>query len=319
MTFWRPDIDPRHEPHKVMLIRDVLIDPSRDHRDVPIKLYYPVNHNMTALPVIIWSHGLGGSVDGASFLSRFLASHGFVILHVQHRGTDSSLWEGKKGHPWDIIRNTHIPRQASIDRFLDIPFVLDQLPDWLGRHEGVEEHADTETLGMSGHSFGAMTTQVMCGMKFPDAENRLQSYEDKRFSSGILYSPVPMGHLTDADPELIYGPINRPLLYMTGTDDSSPVEGWDYTRRLSVYEYAGALEKDLLVLEDGDHMVFNGSRGKLGHNPNKEQHEDIIKIAALAYWEATLKNSQAAKQWLTGGDFATYLEDAGTYKYERKN
>ncbi|HPF78862.1 MAG TPA: hypothetical protein PLF01_06165, partial [Alphaproteobacteria bacterium] len=172
-SFWRDDVAPDHDPHKVMIIRDELIDHDRHDRPVKIKVYYPVNHTMTDLPVVIWSHGLGGSVDGAAFLSRFVASHGYVIVHVQHLGTDSSLWEGKEGHPWDIIRSTHIPRKATLNRFDDIPFVLNQLPDWMAAHPEVAEHADLSTMGKSGHSFGALTTQVMAGMMFPDVHGRL--------------------------------------------------------------------------------------------------------------------------------------------------
>jgi len=121
---WAP---PDDEPRRVLLIRDSLLDPARGGRDIPLKLYYPAAKEGERFPLILWSDGLGGSVDGAGFLSRFLCANGYVVLHIQHPGTDSRLWEGKPGHPWDVIRNTHIPRKASLDRFLDIPFVLDNL------------------------------------------------------------------------------------------------------------------------------------------------------------------------------------------------
>ena len=94
---WREGLDPKVHPHKVLILRDQLIDKTRHNRPVKIKLYYPANYTLGKLPVVFWSHGLGGSVEGASFLSRFLASQGFIIVHVQHLGSDSSLWEGKEG------------------------------------------------------------------------------------------------------------------------------------------------------------------------------------------------------------------------------
>lgn len=312
--FWRGDINPNYDPHKVMIKRDVLVDASRDDRPVKIKVYYPVNHSMTNLPVIVWSHGLGGSVDGAAFLSRFLSAHGFVIVHLQHHGTDSSLWEGQKGHPWDIIRATHIPRSVSLNRFADVPFMLDQFPAWMEAHPEIVEHVDLSTMGMSGHSFGALTTQVMAGMMFPDESGKLRRSREARFKAGILYSPGPIAHLSLDDPDDIYGTIDLPMLHITGTDDSSPVENWDYTKRLVVYENTSKAQKHLLVIKDGDHMVFNGSRGKLGQNPNREKHEEIIKIAALAYWEATLKKDRAAREWLTQGGFTDWLGGEGSFK-----
>ncbi len=313
---WRADIDPAHEPYRVLLARDTLIDASRDNRAVPIKVYYPVEHALQNIPVIIWSHGLGGSVDGASFLSRFLAGQGYVIVHVQHEGTDSSLWEGKPGHPWDIIRALHIPREATLKRFADIPFVLDQLPSWIAAKEEIAPFADLSTLGMSGHSFGSLTTQVMCGQMFPDKDGKLRSYAELRFKAGILYSPVPIQHMALDDPADIYTSINKPLFHMTGTDDASPIEHFGYEHRLVVYEYSPS-PKYIMTLKDGDHMVYNGSRGKLGASSNKDHHETLIKLGALAYWDYQLKGDKGAGEWLTGGGFATYLGDNATFAFER--
>lgn len=312
--FWRDNIDPDHDPHKVLIMRDQLVDSARGDRPVKIKVYYPVNHTMTGLPVIFWSHGLGGSVDGAAFLSRFLAAQGFVMLHVQHYGSDTTIWEGKKGHPWDIIRGTHITRETTLNRFADIPFVLDQLPSWMEEHPEVGEHADLSTLGVSGHSFGALTTQVMAGMKFPDREGNLLDLKEERFQAGILYSPGSVEHLGDLDPAAVYPSIDIPLFHMTGTEDGSPLSDTGYEMRLAVYENTNATEKHLLVLKEGDHMVFAGSRGKLGQSPHREKHERIIKVAALAFWESTLKRDKAAQEWLTDGSFSSYLGSDGTFQ-----
>lgn len=311
--FWRPDIAPDHEAYPVRMVRGELIDSIRGNSVVPLKMYYPQEASLRDIPLIVWSHGLGGSIDGAAFISRFLCARGYVVLHVQHKGTDSGLWEGKPGHPWDIIKAMDIPRSASLARFMDVPFVLDNLEEWLFQFEEINGRIDLKNIGMSGHSFGAMTTQVMCGQQFPDEQGILQDYSDPRFKAGILYSPVPAFHLTGELPDRIYGGIDRPLFHMTGTDDSSPVEGFDYTRRLAVYEYSHKAEKMLMILNDGDHMIYNGSRGKLGQNPNREKHETIIKIAALAYWDAKLKGDKSAQEWLTGGGFADYLDGAGTF------
>ncbi len=315
-TLWRAEIDPAHEPYRVLLARDTLVDSSRGSRTIPIKVYYPVEHGLAKMPVIIWSHGLGGSVDGASFLSRYLAAQGYIIVHVQHIGTDSGLWEGKQGHPWDIIRATHIPREATLNRFLDIPFVLEQLPAWFAAKEDIGPYADLSTLGMSGHSFGSLTTQVMCGQMFPDKDGKLRQYQVPAFKAGILYSPVPIAHLAVDDPDDIYASINRPLFHMTGTADESPIEHFGYEHRLVVYQHSPA-PKYLMVLKDGDHMVYNGSRGKLGASSNKEKHETLIKIAALAYWDYQLKGDKAAEDWLTRGGINTYLNGDATFAYER--
>lgn len=312
-ALWSPEISQDDDLHKVMIKRDTLIDQSRDGRAVKIKVYYPVDYQEKC-PVVLWSHGLGGSVDGAAFLSRYIASYGYIIVHVQHHGTDSSLWEGKDGHPWDIIRDTKIPRSATLDRYKDIPFLLDHFEDWLLEHPEIKEIADFLTIGMSGHSFGALTTQVIAGMPFPDHEGNLISFKDDRFTAGVLYSPGSVEHLGDLDWEEVYSKIDLPLFHMTGTDDGSPISDLGYEIRLAVYEHSHKAEKHLLVIKDGDHMVFNGSRGKLGQNPNRDLHERIIKVSALAYWDMMLKGDQAARGWLTGEGYQNWLGDEGEFK-----
>ncbi len=250
------------------------------------------------MPVIVWSHGFGGNRDGAAFLSRYVASHGYVIVHITHHGTDSSLWEGQPGHPWDILKKTKVSRETTFNRMFDVPFTLDMLPGWAAENPEAGAFMDFGAIGMSGHSFGALTAQAMAGMPLPDSEGRLQSFREKRFRAGILYSPVPIAHLTNAAHADLYGPIDMPLFHMTGTQDDSPIEGFDYKHRLLVHEHSSHPEKYLMVLEGGDHMVYNGTRGKLEKNPNREKHEDIIKVSSLAFWDAFLKDDAAAKEWL---------------------
>ncbi len=313
--FWRPDFDPHHEPHKVLIHKGDFVDESRAGRIVPFKVYYPVAHSLENLPVIIWSHGLGGSRDGAAFLARYIASHGYVVVNVQHVGTDTSIWEGKLGHPWDIIRAADVSRQDSLDRFNDVPFVLDQLPGFAQEHPDIGAHMDLDQIGMSGHSFGALTTQVMAGQPFPDKNENLAVMGDERFKCGILYSFVPMMHLTAMPGKDLYGPINIPLFFMTGTADDSPTSGQDYHYRMPVYEHAGCPEKHLLLLDEGDHMVFAGSRGKLAVHPKRKIHEDIIKVTSLAFWDAYLRNDEKAMEWLTGEGVSTYLNAEAKHEH----
>jgi len=289
------------EPYKVLLKKGEFIDNTRDGRIIDYKLYHPSDHDLETMPLIIWSHGFGGNANGAAFLSRFLASQGYTLLHITHHGTDSSLWEGKEGHPWDILRKVKITRETTLDRFKDVPFVLDQLPNWIDENPDIGKFIDLGNVGMSGHSFGAMTTQVMAGQKFPNTDGALIRMFEPRFKAGILYSPVPIRHLLgqDTTDTEVYGSIDLPLLHMTGTEDDSPLEGFGYEYRLAVHEHAGHSEQYLLVKDGGDHMVYNGTRGKLDNNALRELHEEQIKTTALAFWDAYLKDNEKALDFIT--------------------
>ncbi|MEZ5919194.1 MAG: hypothetical protein R3D66_04570 [Alphaproteobacteria bacterium] len=115
----------------------------------------------------------GGNRDEAGFLSRFLASYGYIIVHMSHEGTDSRLWEGKGGHPWDILRKLKVPREATLARFKDVPFTLDALEGWAADNPDIGRFMDLERPRISRHSFGSMTAQVMAGQTFPNEEDIL--------------------------------------------------------------------------------------------------------------------------------------------------
>ncbi len=307
--FWHHEISPNNEPRRVTLIKGEWVDHARAGRVVPYKLYIPdeLPHDGPR-PLILWSHGLGGTRDGAGFISRFVASYGYVIVHLQHVGTDSVLWEGMSGHPWENIRKATISRKTVLGRYRDVPFALDQIRSLVA--SGTIPHADLTRMGMSGHSFGALTTQIMAGQRIQRRRGgRHYDLYQPDFRAGILYSPVPGRH-DPADPGFVYGGIRIPLLHLTGTDDESPLEGFGYRRRLNVFDHAGHKEhQHLVILKDGDHMVFNGSRGGLGENPKRARHEDIIKILSLAWWEWHLKQNRAAQDWITGPEVQAFLGD----------
>lgn len=280
--------------YKIQIKKGNFLDSKREKREIPFKIYAPKEIMLHKLPVILWSHGLGGSRDGAGFIARYLAEHGYIVVNIQHHGTDSTLWEGKESHPWDIILSTPITRDITLDRFYDVSFALDELEKGYNIDPALYKLMDFDHVGMSGHSFGALTTQVITGQLFPNEQDLLTSYHDPRFKAAIAYSPVGIAHLTDAKDKDIYSSIAIPVFYMTGTKDKSPASGRDYTRCLHVHDQDPNKEKKLLVLENGDHMIFSGSRGKLASNPRRDAHEDIIKEASLAFWDYHLKNDKNA-------------------------
>jgi len=309
-TEWTTDISPAAGPFDVRIDKGEWQDAAR-LRSVPYKIYRPENLTDEIYPVVIWSHGLGGLRDGAGFLGRYLASHGYIHVHIQHDGTDDSLWRGKPGHPWENIRATPVPWETVKNRYLDATFAVDCLEDMNKDDPFYKGKLDFERLGMSGHSFGALTTQVMCG-QLAGREDP-EDLSDMRFKAGILYSPVPAfrHQLGGKD---VYESIDRPLLHMTGSEDASPVEGFGAERRVEVFEGAGHPDQHLFFLNGADHMVYNGSRGQLESYDDIGAHQEMICLAARAWWECWLNNDAAARAWLFEGGANAWIGDRGYYK-----
>jgi predicted dienelactone hydrolase len=61
-------------------------------RNIPVKIYYPKTGG-GLFPVIVFSHGLGGSREGYEYLGQYWASHGYVSVHLQHLGSDTAVWQ----------------------------------------------------------------------------------------------------------------------------------------------------------------------------------------------------------------------------------
>ncbi|MDR2704786.1 MAG: hypothetical protein LBC02_03310, partial [Planctomycetaceae bacterium] len=82
------------EAGTVNSVRFVWHDATRN-RTIPVKIFYPAKMNEEKLPIIVFSHGLGGSIDCCSYLANAWASQGFAAVFLQHPGSDENIWKGK--------------------------------------------------------------------------------------------------------------------------------------------------------------------------------------------------------------------------------
>ena len=83
------------------LISDIdWIDTTRE-RAVPVRLYWPAQvPGGASVPLVVFSHGIGGSRSGYSYLGKHFASHGIASLHLQHVGSDRQVWFG---NPFGVV------------------------------------------------------------------------------------------------------------------------------------------------------------------------------------------------------------------------
>jgi predicted dienelactone hydrolase len=129
-------------------------DRSRD-RAVLARLHLPrLADANAALPLVVVSHGLGGSRAGYSHLGRFWAEHGFAVLHVQHQGSDREVWSG---NAFGVLFN--LQKAASDDnakaRAQDVSFALNQLElELAAQAPRFSQRIDTSKVVMAGHVGG---------------------------------------------------------------------------------------------------------------------------------------------------------------------
>jgi predicted dienelactone hydrolase len=231
---------------------------------------------------------------------------------LQHPGSDDSVWRDKPvSQRMDAMRQA-----ANLQNFLlrakDVSLVLDQLERWNRAPDHVlQGRLDLDQVGMSGHSFGALTTQALSGQNFPVTGTSLT---DKRIKAAIAFSPS--GPRQREDPKAAFAAVSIPWMLMTGTKDTAPIGQIDVKSRLSVFPALPPGGKYELVLENAEHSAFTdlalpGDKEK--RNPN---HHRAILALSTAFWDAYLQHDAAAKSWLDG-DAPQKLLDTGD-KWQKK-
>lgn len=284
---------------------DFTVHDAGRQRDLPIRVYLPASKEPA--PVVLFSHGLGGSCQNNPYLGRHWSARGYVVVFVQHPGSDESVWRGQRPAQIAMAMKQAASAQNFLLRVADIPAVLDQLERWNAQSgHALHGRLDLTHIGMSGHSFGAVTTQAVSGQNLPVGGAR---FTDPRIKAAIMMSPsVPV----TGDAERAFGSVTMPWLLMTGTKDVARIAGMtiggDLESRLGVYPALPAGDKYELVLKDAEHGAF-GERALPGEdrqqNPN---HHRVILALSTAFWDTYLKGDVAAKAWLAGEGARTVLE-----------
>lgn len=279
------------------------VDSARS-RKVPVKIYYP-EKGPGPFPVLVFSHGLGGSRDGYEYLGRHWASHGYVSVHVQHLGSDDAVWRESKEPEQSLARAAADPRNA-IDRTKDVSFALDQVEALNRDVSPLKGRLDLRAIGMAGHSFGAWTTLAVAGQML--GPNLRSSLADPRIKAAVeMSASVPR----KVDLDRAYGKISMPILHMTGTLDDSPIGDTKAAERRIPFDHIAAAGQYLVIFQGGDHMIFAGQRLHANQGEKDPHFRDLILQGTTAFWDAYLKSDAAAKSWLAQGGYAGVLGAEG--------
>ncbi|TIP81891.1 MAG: hypothetical protein E5X63_26510 [Mesorhizobium sp.] len=163
-------------------------NPSRSRsRIVPYRLYAlaPLSG---AYPVILVSHGIGGLREAMPYLVRRLAESGYMAVHLQHTGTDSSIWQhaNSLAEVCRILREAMWDANAARARFQDVPFALRELARMNGEGR-LAGRLDLTPIGMAGHSYGGVSTMVAAGQRMGPGGQWF--FKEPRIRAGLVMSP----------------------------------------------------------------------------------------------------------------------------------
>jgi predicted dienelactone hydrolase len=268
----------------------------RRNREVPAKIYFP-KICKEKFPLIIFSHGLGGTRQGYEYVGRQWASHGYVCVHVQHRGSDNQTGKNTEKLSEEIIRAV-----KSMDNFVnrpkDVSFAIDQM-EKLNADRTSEFHnqIDMKRIGVAGHSFGGYTAHTSSGRKIQGPDGLLD-LSDKRIKACIAMS-APASDTEEFRKS--FSNFRKPCLHITGSHDVSPIKGTRAEDRRLPFDSIRSKDQYLVIFHDADHMVFTG-RVWPGRDAvvDKKIHR-LVKASTRMFWDAYLKDDERAKDLLVNG------------------
>lgn len=285
---------------------ELWIDAQRQ-REVPVRLRWPATgapQPQGGWPLLIFSHGLGGSRAGAEVWGTAWADAGFVVLHLQHAGSDLDAVRRLPGGFAQVagLRAVASPQQW-LQRLRDVVFVLDEVARRQASGAAAWAQVRPWRVGMSGHSFGAHTTLGMAGQAFPG----YSGLQEPRLAAFIALSPSAPARFAEQG----FAAIKRPTLCITGTRDEDVLgNGATPERRLAAFHALPPGNKALLLLQDADHMSFAGQTGSALEiraraaiaRDLQARHQALVARVTTDWWLATLSDDAQARARLTQPD-----------------
>jgi len=306
-------------PTPSMTVSELKLDwhDSKRDRDVPAKIYFPTEE-AGPFPVIVFSHGLGGSRAGYEYLGRHWAGCGYVSVHIQHIGSDDSVWKDVPvAERAKALQKGAANISSALNRPPDAQFAIDQIEKLdADASSPLKGRLDLKAVAIAGHSFGGYTTLALAGQTFVRPLGTTKRYDEPRIKAAIQMSAPAPANRRELDKT--FSTITIPVMHLTGTKDFLELlpQTTAADRRIP-FDHMSHSETCLVIFNDGDHMIFSGRERMVATAEKHAQDavfQKLICAGTTAFWDAYLKGNAAAKKWLLDGGFAKLLGDQATFE-----
>ncbi|MEV0331697.1 chlorophyllase [Nocardia sp. NPDC050717] len=256
----------------VISVKPVVLSAPGRGTELAVRVNAPVTG--TGLPVIVFSHGYGWSMDGYAPLVDHWAANGFVVVQPTH------LDSRRFGIPAEDPRTPDIWR-IRVD---DLRWVLDGLDEVEAAVPGLRGRVDHERVAVAGHSWGAQSASTLLGARVLDANGEPgEDLSDPRVRAGVLLavtglgdqlSPFAAEHFPFMRPS--FAAMTTPALVVAGDNDHSHLSTRGPDWFTDAYTHSPG-EKSLLTVFGGEHSLG----GIVGHEVAETTDENPARVAMI--------------------------------------
>lgn len=177
------DLAPRTALAQAVAVRPVTIPAPGRGDDLQVRVSAPTTG--TDLPVVVFSHGFGWSMDGYGPVADHWAAHGFVVIQPTH--LDSTT----------LALAPDDPRTPRVWRFRieDLVLAIDHLEQIEAAVPGLSGRVDHGRVAVAGHSWGATSASALLGARVldPDGTTPGEDMSDPRVTAGVLLAVAGIG------------------------------------------------------------------------------------------------------------------------------
>ena len=237
-------------PATVVSAKPVILPAPGRGEDLQVRVSAPTTGN--DLPVLVFSHGFGWSMNGYAPLTDHWAANGFVVIQPTHLDSRSI------GMPHEDPRFPQIWRY----RIEDITRALDNLDVLEAAVPGLSGRVDRGRIAVAGHSWGAQTVSTLLGARVLDSDGTAnEDLSDRRVKAGVLLALTGLGdtltpfaaeHLPFMKPSFDH--MTAPALIVAGDHDQSALSTRGPDWFTDPYTYSPG-PKSLLTLFGAEHSL----------------------------------------------------------------
>ena len=256
----------------IVSVKPVILPAPGRGEDLQVRVSAPVTGD--DLPVIVFSHGFGWSMNGYAPLADHWAAHGFVVVQPTH------LDSRTLGIPHEDPRFPEIWRI----RIEDLKRTLDELTTLEASVPGLTGRLDRDRIAVAGHSWGAQTASTLLGARVLDPDGVPgEDLSDPRVKAGVLLALTGLGDdLTPFAAEQLpfmrpsFTTMTAPALIVAGDHDQSQLSTRGPDWFTDPYTYSPG-DKTLLTLYGAEHSLG----GIPGYEVAETTDENPARVALL--------------------------------------